>query len=325
MAKNLDKVKEQRAAIVAQIVEDMERDGLAWAKDWPEAASPRNAVSGKPYQGCNRLNLAYIAKAKGYADPRWATFAQAKRLGWKIRKGERAASVEYWKQIPLKGSEDEDGPEADAERDEAGRRAVWRCVGYWNVFNAEQFDGVEPLPATCEPTDDEAGKLADALEASSRCPVDEREGLQPCYAPGADVVRMPARGTFSTGNAGFCATLLHEMAHSTGHPSALGREQSGDFGSAPYAFEELVAEIASVFACADLGLSAQADPDSAHYLSHVAYVKSWIQGLKDDPDALYKAAGKAQKAADYVTGRLPEPYRPKRPEPAEEPQEVEAA
>lgn len=312
MAKNLDKVKEQRAEIVARIMEDMERDGLEWAKDWQGAAAPYNAASGEPYHGINRLHLSAMAAAKGYGDPRWATFAGGKRLGWKLRRGERACIVEYWKQVSAKSPEGGEGEDAD-EGGEQVRRPIWRCVGYWNVFNAEQFEGVEPLAADCGPAAaDAAGELADALEGSSRCPVDERAGLVPCYVPAADEVRMPPRGEFSTGNEGFCATLLHEMAHSTGHPSALGREQGGGFGSAPYAFEELVAELASVFACADLGLSAQADPESPHYLSHVAYVKSWLRGLEEDPDALFRAAGLAQKAADFVTGRLPGQFRPKR-------------
>ena len=312
MAKNLDKVKEQRAAIVARIMEDMERDGLEWAKDWQEAAAPYNAASGEPYHGVNRLHLCAMAAERGYGDPRWATFAGGKRLGWKLRRGERACIVEYWKQVSAKAAEGGEEREAD-EGEVPARRPVWRCVGYWNVFNAEQFEGVEPLAAGRGPAAaDAAGALADALEESSRCPLDERAGLVPCYIPSADEVRMPPRGEFSTGNEGFCATLLHEMAHSTGHPSALGREQGGEFGSVPYAFEELVAELASVFACADLGLSAQVDPDSPHYLSHVAYVKGWLRGLEKDPDGLFRAAGLAQKAADFVMERLSERYRPKR-------------
>ena len=36
-------------------------------------------------------------------------------------------------------------------------------------------------------------------------------------------------------------TALHELGHWSGHPSRLGRDLSGNFGSALYAKEELIA------------------------------------------------------------------------------------
>jgi antirestriction protein ArdC len=57
--------------------------------------------------------------------------------------------------------------------------------------------------------------------------------------------------------------------HWTGHPSRLNRQQSGRFGSHPYAREELVAEMASAFVCATLGI--------APTVRHADYLGSWLK------------------------------------------------
>ena len=51
-------------------------------------------------------------------------------------------------------------------------------------------------------------------------------------------------------------TALHELGHWSGHSSRLNRDLSGNFGSALYAKEELVAEMTSAFVCASLGIVA---------------------------------------------------------------------
>ena len=48
------------------------------------------------------------------------------------------------------------------------------------------------------------------------------------------------------------STLYHECIHATGHSKRLNRELTGNFGSEDYAKEELVAELGSVFLCAEL-------------------------------------------------------------------------
>jgi antirestriction protein ArdC len=60
--------------------------------------------------------------------------------------------------------------------------------------------------------------------------------------------------------------------------------------------EELVAEIASAYLCADLGLSPLADPRD----EHAAYIASWIKGLQNDKRAIFTAAAHAQRAAAFL-------------------------
>ena len=71
------------------------------------------------------------------------------------------------------------------------------------------------------------------------------------------------------------------------------------FGTEAYAYEELVAEIASAFFMAAHGLSAEPQPQHAKYLA------SWLKRLKSDPDALQKAVQDAQKATNYAIGLSP--------------------
>lgn len=65
-------------------------------------------------------------------------------------------------------------------------------------------------------------------------------------------------------------------------------------GDRPYAFEELIAEIAAAMCCADFGISCTPRPD------HAAYVASWLKVLKDDRKAIFTAAAAASAAADYI-------------------------
>jgi antirestriction protein ArdC len=98
----------------------------------------------------------------------------------------------------------------------------------------------------------------------------------------------------------FYATLAHESAHWTKHPTRLdrsfGRKAWGDEG---YAREELVAELASAFLCADLNLTPEVRQD------HSAYIASWLTVLKNDKRAIFSSAAHAQKAADYLHGLAP--------------------
>lgn len=295
------KVAAQREAVVERILEDMEEGGLLWSSPWMRVAKPRNPLSGTVYRGGNRLNLSVIARMKGYDDPRWVTFLQAKKAGWKLPKDQKhAAVVERWDVVKIRG--DEEDPE---EGEDEGRRcSVPRCIGSWPVFNAAQFEGAPPLELR-EVPDDELVRMADRFVGSSRCAVVELLSDEACYRPRADRVEMPLRAQFHS-TAGFLSTLWHEMGHSTGHPDALDRPVRNRFGSEEYAYEELVAELCSVFVAADVGVEALAEAETAHYRNHLAYLDSWTRALQDEPAILFKAASAADKAARYLVERYEE-------------------
>lgn len=302
MAANMpERLKEQRREVVERIAEDMEKGGFEWTKPWQNTGSPHNPVTGTSYAGGNRLHLAVIAAARGYDDPRWVTFRQAQEAGWRIRTGAKSAAIERWRMFAFK---DKDAPDVPDDKGE-GTRLVPRCVGYWSVFNACEIDGMPPLEKPEKNSDVEIGLLADEIIESSRCPVRERDTDTACFYPAYDMIDVPYRDCFAS-NEAFLGVLLHEMGHSTGHPSALDRDLSGGFGSASYAREELIAELSSLFCASDFGLDAHADSESEHYRQHVAYLSSWTKALREDPDALFQAASAAEKASGYIIGRYEE-------------------
>ena len=94
----------------------------------------------------------------------------------------------------------------------------------------------------------------------------------------------------------FIPVSCHEFIHATGSKNRLNRNFTGKFGDEAYAFEELVADIGAGFLSAALG---------KQYIfqnNNIAYLKSWIKVLKDQPKAILKACSHAQKAADYLLG-----------------------
>lgn len=89
---------------------------------------------------------------------------------------------------------------------------------------------------------------------------------------------------------------MHELSHSTGHKDRLNRDQTGTFGSKNYAFEELVAEISSVF-MAEYFITELPEKEIKN---HAAYIQSWADAIKSDENYLFRAISKAEEAADYM-------------------------
>ena len=111
----------------------------------------------------------------------------------------------------------------------------------------------------------------------------------------ADSIHLPPKHAFKDA-AGYYGTALHELAHWSGHPSRLNRatlNESYRFGDISYAKEELRAELASVFLAAERGIPH--DPEQ-----HAAYVRSWINVLKQDKNEIFRAAHDASRAADFL-------------------------
>jgi antirestriction protein ArdC len=219
-----------------KIVAALERkDIVSWTAPWHRVGGglPSNALTRKPYHGVNVLALWIAAAEHGFAEPRWATFQQWRALGAQVRRGETGTAIVFWKEIEVAEPQ-------DASDDSPGRRLVARASF---VFNIAQ---VTDAPRASQPERSFAPyEAAERLLTDSRVPI-EFTGDQPCYIPSRDLVRLPPRDRFISRN-GFYATAAHELAHATGHPSRLDRDLSGRFGSAAYAMEELVAELASAF------------------------------------------------------------------------------
>lgn len=297
-----EKLEAQRREVAERVARDMEELGGGWKRPWAQAGVPMNPVTGTEYRGGNAVYLKAYAAMRGYGDDRWATYAQGTGRGWKLKKGSRAVAVEHWRRVAF-DKKDAQGNAVIGEDGEPERGAKLVLDGYWNVFNLSCFEGAPEMPAF-EPNDDDAfGLLADELEASCRCPVEEAASPEAFYSPAADKVTVPRREQFES-NAAFCGTLLHEMAHASG--PELGRDVLNVFGSEGYAREELTAELASLFASGELGVPVDPDARGEHYERHVKYLAAWAKEIREDPGALFRAAGAAGRAATYTVDRWEE-------------------
>src|SRR5690606_41006047 len=107
----------------------------------------------------------------------------------------------------------------------------------------------------------------------------------------ADFIQVPPQPAFFE-QINYYRTCFHELGHWTGHASRLARDLSGSFGCKTYAREELVAEMASAFVCASLGITPT--------VRHADYIGSWLEVLREDNRVLFRAASLASKAADYL-------------------------
>lgn len=273
---------------------------LPWTACWQQSY-PCNAITERPYRGVNALFLSYLAEEKGYTDQRWCTYHQAQEHGWQVRKGEKSALVEYWAYYDVK--EKVLLSWADAERiyrhnrEYADKYLQLRSRCY-NVFNAEQIDGI---PESAH-TRTDIGKLRrrrDTLLKNMGVMYQEVAGSGAFYQLTTDTITLPPEATFQD-TYGYMATFLHEAAHATGHECRLNRDLSGRFGSPEYAREELRAEIASAFTAQALGLQLTDEQLEYQLRQHTAYVQAWAAALQQAPEELFQAIRSAEMISDYL-------------------------
>jgi antirestriction protein ArdC len=165
----------------------------------------------------------------------------------------------------------------------------------YTVFNIAQCHGLPGDYLTGEAKAINVGQRDEEPQAFIQITgADFREGHgEAYYAAGADFISIPHFDAFKDADC-FYATSFHELGHWTAHKSRLDRDLKNRFGSRDYAAEELVAELASAFICAEFGINKE--------VRHASYIAHWIELLKHDDRASFTAASKAQKAADYLRG-----------------------
>ena len=277
--------------VTARIVAELEQGRAPWVQPWgtPDAkagvALPKNALTGRHYSGVNILILWHQVVRAGFATQTWLTYRQAQELGGQVMKGERGIAACYADAFVPKGERER----AQREGDDPERVPFLKRFTLFNVeqcddLPAEAYTGTAPLPEA--ETIPQAERLIAASGADFRI-----GGTKAFYVPGEDYIRVPPQPAFFA-QINYYRTCFHELGHWTGHKDRLARDLSHGFGSKPYAREELVAELASAFLCAALGI--------APTVRHSDYIGSWLEVLKEDNRAIFRAASQASKAADFL-------------------------
>ena len=118
-----------------------------------------------------------------------------------------------------------------------------------------------------------------------------------CRQSQENEIVVPEKVQFKDGES-FYGTLFHEMTHSTGAADVLGRIKSSSFGSAEYAREELVAELGAALVAQRYGMTKNLKDDSA------AYLKSWLDSLRESPSFIKTTLVDAKKATSLITQRI---------------------
>jgi antirestriction protein ArdC len=264
-----------------------------WMRGWEPGNAPKgpwNPTTGKQYSGENVINLMLAQMDLGLDQAAWMTYKQAKAVGGQVVKGSTSIRIKKYIQLT-------DEQVAELKPDEfAGP-----IIKYPNVFHISQIAGLpEKMIGPTNP------QLVDKLVRHAACEelIDKAQNALgitikydrefPFYQPSTDTIHCPKPESFRSADH-FYATLLHEISHSTGHPSRLNREslKGALWGTPEYAKEELVAETASYFMGVRLGIGH--DPEN-----HAAYLKHWIDVLKTDNRALSYAAAQAEKVCQYL-------------------------
>lgn len=277
--------------VTGRIIAELEEGRAPWVQPWgaPGAEAglglPKNALTGRSYSGVNILILWHHVVRAGFATQTWLTYRQAQEMGGHVMKGERGVTACHADTFIPKTERER----AARDGDEPGRVPFLKR---FTLFNAEQCEGLPEdayAGAALLPQAEiipHAERLIEATGADFRV-----GGTKAFYVPSEDFIRVPPQPAFFE-QINYYRTCFHELGHWTGHKDRLARDLSHSFGSKPYAREELVAEMASAFVCASLSITPT--------VRHTDYIGSWLEVLKEDNRAIFRAASQASKAADFI-------------------------
>ena len=268
------------AEVTARIMEQMEQGIIPWEKPWIACGKAVSHATGKAYSLLNQMLLGRPGE--------YLTFKQCQEAGGKVKKGEKASMVVFWKFI-------------EQEDEETGEKKEVPFLRYYNVFHIDQCEGITAKHTTKTAFPDGAATLEAAQEiiydylGREGVKLSHEEGDRAFYRPATDEVVLPIRKQFIS-TAEYYSTVFHELTHSTGHPKRLNRlSKPSFFGTQDYSKEELVAEIGAAALVNHVGLET-----SSSLRNNAAYLQNWLKVLKDDKRFIVSAAGRAEKAVNLI-------------------------
>lgn len=263
--------------VTDRIIEKLEKGTVPWRRPF-QGAGAVSWKTQKEYRGINTLLL----------EPgEYATFKQIKEAGGKVKKGEKAHPVVFWKWL-----------EVEDEESEEGKKKI-PFLRYYSVFEINtQVEGLESKRKDLVEYEHDPIEEAEKVIQGYQEPRYTSYRGSAYYRPADDVVNVPPMSDFSKVH-DYYATMFHEMIHSTGHLTRLKREgivAVANFGSDTYSKEELVAEVGASMLCAKTGIWNKTIDNNT------AYIQSWLKVLKNDKKFIISASQQAQKAVDYILG-----------------------
>ena len=273
--------------IIAAIESGAGEFKLLWHRSGADLSQPRNIASQSFYRGINVLTLWLTAEAKAYPSGLWGTFNQWTALGAKIRKGEKASLVVFYKEtIPSKIDETVDKKSCHIAR-ATPVFALEQVEDYAHEIAVLELDSSHNINCEAEAFIKKTGAVI--LHGGSAA----------YYQPSTDRIHLPVKNVFigsesSSAEESYYATVFHELIHFTGRTDRCDRDLSGRFGTSAYAMEELIAELGAAFLCSHFKIS------SAPRKDHAQYLANWLSVMKSDKRAIFSAASQASRAVDFL-------------------------
>ena len=356
-----DAVIQQFADMMIKRMEDMKESN--WKKGWMDgrgdAGFPRNALTGRQYNGINPFMLMYDTIKHEYTTSMYLTARQLFSMNdslkdpstgkialenldkvMKINKGEKAFPVYYMihKYKDTQGKEFSDQEYNDLSEEQRKDIKAYFYPKVHHLFNIDQTNMKEVNPSLYNSFVDKYTKRPslpdsegmyineeiDSLLAHSKpsvwksgkdnlswyCPIEQTDNISsPHYNLSKDFIKVPLKNQYKTSDSNegifadgqeFYATLLHEMAHSTGPKGRLNRDMNGSFGDKKYAKEELVAELSAALISSTMGFDKRINDNNAKYVS------SWLKVLKEEPSFIKTVLSDVGKASDMIIEKIDE-------------------
>ncbi len=321
-----DKALDRFTELMIDKIKSIDHD---WEKPWfTEGALvwPRN-LHGRRYNGGNALMLMLHAEKEGYRLPVWCTFNSIQRdlnpqqkdseerEAVHVLKGEKSFPVFLTTFTVIDKDTKERIPWEDYKKlsnDEKKQYNVYPKNQVFNVFNVAQTNLQQVRPELYAKLEEQcvvklpeqkgvvfSFPVIDAMIENNAwvCPIRPEQQDRAYYSVSKDHIVVPTKEQFVDGES-FYGTLLHEMTHSTGASSRLGRLKACTFGDDNYAREELVAELGSALICQQNGVQKHVKGDSA------AYLKSWLKELEESPDFIRTVMSDVKKATAVINYRM---------------------
>ena len=319
----VDAALQRFAEMLIKRMEEMQKD---WHKGWIGGGSmfglPQN-ISGRTYEGSNAFLLFLHTAENGYKAPVYMTYGQLYKEGAHVLKGEKAVPVFKWgfsikDKDGKKVTEEEFHNMTDDEKKECKRRPFLKIYPEFNIdqtnmseVNKEKYDAVvSQFRKTDVPTITDGMYVNKAIDRMMEkqewvCKIQyDKEEKGAYYSPAKDIVVLPTKAQFRIhpddpeecfkDGQEYYGTALHEMAHSTGHPSRLDRLKPAAFGSPEYAKEELVAELTSAMVGNTLGFDRRISDNN------VAYLQNWTSALRKEPKFIVSVMSDVNKASRII-------------------------
>ena len=319
-----DKALDLFAEMMIDRIETISKD---WTKPWITEGSlgwPKN-LSGREYNGMNALMLLLHCENEGYKIPRFCTFDCVQRMNKptekqakegvelprvSVNKGEKSFPVMLTtftcihKETKEKIKYDDFKKLSDEEKKMYN---VYPKMQVFRVFNVQQTNLQEARPELWNKLAnenavklDESEKMSfepmDVMIRDNRwiCPIKPMHQDKAYFSISKNEIVVPEKAQFKDGES-YYGTLWHEMTHSTGIEGQLDRIKPTAFGSDEYAREELVAELGSALVAQRYGMSKALKEESC------AYLKSWLEQLKESPQFIKTTLLDVKKATSLVT------------------------